>query len=386
MNISIFTLFLMFINLFLAIPMIIYNFYRKKSSYLLTGLFFAGLGFFFIPEKDTYDLARYFQIFEKKEIIETFIYNQKDLYARYVIFFLRKYELSKHILPALSAFLSYYYLFKSLGIVLKVKKNKNKLYYNMVLLLNIPIIWYTGIRILPAISIFIYGLVLSYIKKEKASILYMILASMIHISMLGPLIIHSIAYILTFNNLISYKNLKKISILSFFLGIIFLNSIFDIINFINQKIEIIPKVYLEGKWGQSYYTQRTFLKMIPTYIFLLLKQGIMILNVFIFQYRKEKQCIMLLTSLCFLTVSFFDIYNRNYYLVLFFSIIVNIKKKNQKNSKLNKVFYFGVILYGSLILIRDIMIYKESLYLSYRNLEKISIFNILMRVLSGGNN
>ena len=54
---------MMFINVFLSLPILIISIYKKKESIFLISLFLAVLGFFFVPANESYDIARYYQTF-----------------------------------------------------------------------------------------------------------------------------------------------------------------------------------------------------------------------------------------------------------------------------------------------------------------------------------
>lgn len=207
------TVMLIFLNNFLGLPMILFNIYKKKESVFLIALFMGILGYYFIPSNADYGIARYYSMFSDKILREnTFMY-QKDIYAEILINFLIKYNLSKNLLGFSSAFISYYFLMKSLFIVMKQKNIENKKYFMFFSLffISIPIIEYTGIRFLPAVSIFVYSIILKNKKNKKIYIIFMISSIFFHSSMV------LLIFLFLINEIIGQKIDIKIYKLFFYL-------------------------------------------------------------------------------------------------------------------------------------------------------------------------
>ena len=79
------------INIFFAIPFAILNIHlqKNKKSYLLLSILIAGLGWFFTPSNDDYDIARYYNSFFNEQKLKEFIAYHRDFYVEYLIRFLK---------------------------------------------------------------------------------------------------------------------------------------------------------------------------------------------------------------------------------------------------------------------------------------------------------
>ena len=146
------------INIFLAIPFAVFNIHiqKNKKSYLLLSILIAGVAWYFIPSTEDYDIARYYRSFSNEKLFLATIDYQRDFYTEYFIKFLKKFDLNPKFLAFTSAFITYYFAFKCL---IKIKQDKLIVYYLGYVFISIPIIGYTGIRFVPAISILVYGLI-----------------------------------------------------------------------------------------------------------------------------------------------------------------------------------------------------------------------------------
>lgn len=381
---------LIFLNNFLGIPVILFNIYKKKESVFFIALFMGVLGYYFIPSNADYDIARYYSMFSDKTLREnTFIY-QKDIYAEILINFLIKYNLSKNLLSFSSAFISYYFLIKSLFVVMKQKNIENKKYFMFFSLffISIPIIEYTGIRFLPAVSIFIYSLILKYRKNKKTYIIFMISSIFFHSSMILLILLFLVNEII--GQKIDIKIYKLFFLISLFLGIILnANRLDNIIKLINKLGYIyLSPAYITGKWGAGYLKRLKILEGLYYYrqIVLLNLKKIVIVAYFLLIKKDNKQIdkyICMLGIVC-MSISLFQTPFERYFKVFFFLIIIfNVSNKLlNKKYKENNIFYLIIFIYSILILAFDVRDYYYSLFISYSNIVKVSLINILYQVFN----
>lgn len=332
-----------------------------------------------------YDIARYYLMFSDKTLRKnTFIY-QKDIYAEILMNFLIKYDLSKNLLSFSSAFISYYFLMKSLFIVMKQKNIKNKKYF---IFLSIPIIEYTGIRFLPAVSIFVYSIILKYKKNKKAYIVFMISSIFFHSSMILLILLFLINEII--GQKINIKIYKLFFLISLFLGIILNADILDnIIKLINKLGYIyFSPAYTTGNWEVGYLKRLKLLEGLYYYrqMILLNLKKIVIVAYFLLIKKNNKQIdkyFCMLGILC-MSISLFQTPFERYFRVFFFLIIIfNVSNKLlSKKYKENNIFYLIVFSYSILILLFDIKDHYYSLFISYSNIIKISLINMLYQVFN----
>lgn len=376
---------LMSINIFLTLPYILFNIYRKKETVFIIALFFAGIGFFFTPIDNSYDLARYYESFNNTLLREQLITYQKDIYAEYLIKVLMMFDLNKRLLPAISAFIVYYYMYKSLELVLD-KKNISRNIYLCIFIITYfitPIIGYTGIRFYPALFLNCYGILLYLKKNDNKGLIYIIISILVHMSFILSIIMLIISKILyqSLNSKI-FKILSITIIIKslFWIDIILIN-IVEIINSLN--IIYITPTYITGSWGIAYGTTLNlmgkFLNIYLNRIFILMITFYYI----IFIFKKEKLDYYIILILTFSTglLQYTTISIRYFTLavtILYFSLILkyfNYKKK--------EAVILGLIIlflrYG-INFVKDIKLYSDSLLLSYLEFYNISYLNILKEI------
>ena len=386
-KINIFSFVLMFINIFLSLPILILNIYRKKESIFLISLFLAILGFYFIPATEGYDIANYYKIFDNQSLQENMSNYHNDFYAEYLIKFLIYMNLPKNFLAFTSAFISYYFLLKSYTIVIN-KNNISKISYIFLFFftyISIPIIGYTGVRFLPATAIFTFA-VLN--KKKWIRLFFPIVSILIHSSFL---LCTFLFYFCIFFCRKKRRLYIFFIIFSFILGIL-LNEkvILEIIRKINELdvIYISPGTYISGKWGAGFIESRgSYISKVTNYIFWGLKILLLVYSNILFYRIKFNQknfvlnnFILSLSCFCLIFYRYFTIFDRfsNVIIVIiYFIFIPKYLIKKYKYNILGSLFF----IYFFLSLLYDLKRYYLCFYISYSNLIKISIFNILVKVL-----
>lgn len=231
------------INNLLVVPILLYSLFKKKESIFLLALFLGMLGFYFQNTFEYMDLGFYYYLFEDEKLRNIILDSRKDIYVDLLMNFLIKNKLSPYILPFSSAFLSYYFLLKSLCILLRNRKIESKKYitFYLMYLMIIPILGYTGIRMIVGISLFIYSMVLKYELNKKYYVFFMLLSPLCHISIVLPI------FLLLFNEYflkkINNKILKIILFTSLCCGLILDKLIVVLYKNINF-FKFIPQEYI----------------------------------------------------------------------------------------------------------------------------------------------
>lgn len=380
------SLFLMGMNIFLALPLILFDIFKKKNVVFVTAIFFAVIAYHFIPSDEGYDIYRYYQTFVDAEYRHAFFLTQKDIYAKYLVEILLFLKLPSNFLPFTSAFISTLLLTKSFinSSTMKLRSGLVNCVLFVVFIVNLPIIGYTGIRFIVANACFVYG-VLS--KNKKNNYLFPILSALTHSSCLVPLL-------LWFLTLVIIKRRVPFSSLIVLIAIgsaimITPMRLVRIIQFINQfGIVKINPGYILGKWGLGYMTTReTFLSKAINYIIIWTRLFIQIFYVtFIYRKieRKTKKVNFLFLFCCFNIFLFrYFIFFERYsaiaiYLIYFSSLDKFLRAKN----KLYNILLLLVFAYGFVNVIYDIKRYWFSWVLSYSNVFKLSIGKILFDIMS----
>ena len=384
-KINILSFALMFVNVFLSLPILILNIYRKKESIFLISLFLATLGFFFIPADEKYDIARYYQTFIDETYRKSFFETQGGIIVEYLVNILVYLKLPPNFLPFISAFTSYYFLLNTFQKSINKNKisNLNYLILFFISYISIPIIGYTGIRSLPATALFIFAIMKE--KNKYIKLVYLIFSIFIHTSMLIPV---SIFYfcVLFFKKEIKYN--KSLIFISVLIGILLTpNNILNIINNINElNIIYISPNYILGKWGMDYMKSRnTFISKTINYILLNLRLLIILyFNLFLYEKKKKqvnKNFILLFSCFCLVLYRYFifwERYTNILILIMYFMSISNCIKKLKIKYNL---FGIIIVIYFILNLIYDLKRYYMCFYISYSNSFKISIFNIIIEIL-----
>lgn len=384
--VNILSIVLMVVNIFLALPNIVLNIYRRKESTFIIALFFFVIGFYFMPDNDGYDIARYLELFDNEVLREGLFGYQRDVYAEYLTKMLLYFKLNRHFLPAISSFITYYFLFKSLKKVLQEYKIKNEIYLLLYLItyFTIEIIGFTGIRFLPALTINCYGILLYCEYREKKGIFYIILSILIHNSFLLSL---AILFLTNFTVKILNRNiLKIIAIVIILISVFFIEDILlSLIHYINSfEVIFISPTYVIGKWGSSYgedwgIVGRSF-RIYLRYFFML-----SIGTIFIVMQLKRKKldyyiCYFSIVSLSLLKLHTFS--QRYFCIVLLLIYFLMLKRYFITRKKDIIVLIFTLILLKSgYDVLRDFRDYLPALILTFSKFYKFSIFDIFLNIM-----
>lgn len=377
----------MFINAFLSLPILIINIYKKKESIFLISLFLAVLGFFFVPENEKYDIARYYQTFVDEIYRKSFFENQGGVIAEYLVNILVYLKLPPNFLPFISAFGSYYFLLKTfeLSIDKHTISNLNYLILFFISYISIPIIGYTGIRSLFAAAIFIFGVLKE--KNKYMRLIYLIFSIFIHTSMLIPVTIFYFC-ILFLKKKIKYS--RGLIFVSIFLGILLTpnNFIYLIDNINKLNIIYIYPNYILGKWGMGFMeTKPTLISKLINYTLLYLRFVIVFyFNIFMCEKNKKnnfakENFILLFSCFCFILYRYFIFWERYTNILIFIMYFVSISKCIKKQKIKYNLFGIIITTYFILNLIYDLKRYYICFYISYSNPFKISIFNMIIETL-----
>lgn len=369
----------LFINNLVAFPLIIINILKKRESILLIALFISIFAFFFEFNNGVSDLDRYYSLYLGSENERKIFFDyQKDIYAEYLMKFLLYFGLSKNFIGMISAFITYYFLFKVLNLNLNKKLTKFE-YLSIYILyfLSIPFVGYTGVRFWPALSIMLYGLMLKLKNKDKKWIVYSVLSLGIHSSMLLPLILAICVFY--FNPIKSIKKLKLFILISYLIGqIISPENLFKFITFINSLGYIyIPKSYILGIWGagaQNRYETKLSL-LFQSHVFPML--FLLIIIFYILKYLKYNLLDFYIGYFIMFYLLFikYEILTLRYGALVFLLIInsILIKNINRKWIIISLIIIYSIL--GRLVEIRR---YNESIKNSFYNPVKVSITGIIL--------
>lgn len=385
-----FYLLIIFFNNFLAIPFLIVGILKKRNIALNLGILFFVFGYFYRPLNKKTDLFRYYELFNQSKAIREALFNyQKDIYAEYIINFLIKTNLPKYFLAAISAFITYYFLFKTLELVItKIKlKGIYRVICYIITYLSFSIIGYTGIRFYPAMSLMVYSIIATYRLRKKVYILLAILATMIHSSMLIPLVI-LVLIELKFLYRVNIKIIKLFILISSVLGkLISVRLLSEIATIINQNTTLIKisDSYINGKWGIDFISYYNIIGKIVKYYFPFWTFIIIFLlyGVFLLEKNKIDYFIAYIITFCFMLQNFQTIFFRYSRLTILLIIILTIHKIfNEKKYKIvGSIIVVIFLLWGALNLMIDLKDYHLDIYYSYIEIFKISLFGIFKDIL-----
>lgn len=370
------------INNLLAVPILLYSLFKKKESIFLLALFLGMLGFYFQNTFEYMDLGFYYYLFEDEKLRNIILDSRKDIYVDLLMNFLIKNKLSPYILPFSSAFLSYYFLLKSLCVLLKNRKIESKKYitFYLMYLMIIPILGYTGIRMIVGISLFVYSMVLKYELNKKYYIFFMLLSPLCHISIVLPI------FLLLFNEYffkkINNKILKIILFISLCCGLILDKLIIVLYENINF-FKFIPQEYIFGEWGLNNLIR--YNRMWQFIIIFIWGLQILILLYYLFLNNKNKinKYIYILCVYEFLFIKFFDLFRRYFNISLFLIFLFSISNDLYKKYKIKyNIFYFILLFYGLCNIIIELRRYHEVMIPNYILFLKGSILGVIIKIIN----
>lgn len=366
------------INIFLAIPFAIFNIYiqKNKKGYVLLSVLIAGIAWYFIPSTEDYDIARYYRSFSDNKLFIDTINYQNDFYASYYIIFLKKFGLNPKFLAFTSAFITYYFIFKCL---LKIKSNKLIVLYMIYIFISIPIIGFSGIRFVPAVSILTYGLI-------RKRLFWMILASLVHSSCWAIVLLYILTKLIKFNinNIFSKIWLFLCLFLSKYLTV---EKWIIIIKYINSfNLVYVTPNYILGKWGIQYLeTRETFLSKLVNITIIELGIIIIIFYIFFIYYKRKDNFAFFLGLLIIFFQKIYVFYERYIYIFLTYITLKEVlyfsRKKIKKKLDCNLIILGLILILNIIKLIYDIKRYYPSLVLSYLEIYKISFLRIFINIL-----
>lgn len=251
--------------------------------------------------------------------------------------------------------------------------------------ISIPIIGYTGIRSLSATAIFIFAVLKE--KNKYMRLIYLIFSIFIHTSMLIPVTIFYFC-VLFLKKRVKYS--KSLTFIFIFLGILLTpNNFLYLIDNINKLniIYIYPN-YILGKWGMSFMEAKpTLISKLTNYTLLFLRFVIVFyFNIFIYEKNKKnnfvkENFILLFSCFCFTLYRYFIFWERYTNILILMIYFISISKCIKKLRIKYNLFGIVIIIYFTLNLIYDLKRYYMCFYVSYSNLFKISIFNMIIEIL-----
>lgn len=380
-----FYILILFFNNFLAIPFLIIDILKRRKVAINLGLLFFIFGYFYRPLNKKTDLFRYYELFNQDEIIREALFNyQKDIYAEYIINFLIKNNLPKYLLAAISAFITYYALFKTLELVITKTKLKGieRVICYIITYLSFSIIGYTGVRFYPAMSLMLYSIIVTCKLRKKIYILLGFLAIMIHSSMLIPF---TLLVLIEFKVLyrVNTKILKLFILISNILGkLISVRLLSEIATTINQNTNLIKisDSYINGKWGIDFISHYNIIGKIVKYYFPFWTFIIIFLlyGIFLLEKSKIDYFIAYMIIFSFMFQNFQTIFFRYSRLTIILIIILTIYKicNEKKYKMIGSIIIFVFLLWGVLSLIADLKEYHIDIYYSYIEVFKISLCEI----------
>jgi hypothetical protein len=204
-NIGILLLLVFIISPFFSL--IIASFYLSNSiARFIILLFCFYFGFIFIVPK-TIGFDSYDSLFYSEQLLN--MYNENLSFNNFIISLYNIDSMRIDVYQPLITWIvsiftsNYNYLFAIFGLVfgffnlksILVIINNSKFYLNFYFILIIityvlinPIWNINGVRMYTAMSIFIYGVYLFFIKKEKMGVFYMVISALVHLSFIIPII------------------------------------------------------------------------------------------------------------------------------------------------------------------------------------------------------
>lgn len=220
-------------------------------------------------------------------------------------------------------------MFKSFNIAVEsINLSKKQFFiYFIIFFINIPIIGFTGIRFLPAISIFVYGFIGYYKKNRKRYLFYIFISPMFHFAMWTIVGLFLVSLI---TPKIFMNRMKIFGIIIFLVGNFNLDEL--IIVFIRHINEIYPlfnqgTYILSEKYGTRYGLHSNILGIIGSRLISFISIGIFMFVIFYFKNHKKYSFIYLGIILLFLLQNNSDPFYRYGGCITFIMILINLSDK-----------------------------------------------------------
>lgn len=375
--------FLCMVNILLTLPILEKIIEKKNRNFqFLFGIFLGVLGFFFIPHME----GDYTRIISRIDFINPKVnINQPDLFLPFLLYFIGLFKLPKQLVGGISAFILYYYAFKAFYILVDDKlKNKKLIIIFIVYFFSFPIILYTGVRFSTGLAFFIYGIVLLAKNIHIKSMFYLLLSVCSHFSFILPILL-----IIFFSTIYKYENVKKFLIFNIILGLLLNPQILlYVATILNKllKINLIADVYITGEWGSNFLENKSLLSCLVYYFQRIIQSSILLYYVFGMTYtnnRSLRRIICLLSGPLYFGLIYYMTPSFRYFSILLHLIIIetaNLKIFKRKNNKLVNI-YLLILSYIFINFSIDIYLQYKSFLISYSDISKLSLFNLIYKVL-----
>ncbi|RUA09357.1 MAG: hypothetical protein DSY38_00740 [Fusobacteria bacterium] len=345
-------LLLLGIHPFLALPYMFKNLKKRREYQIITfSLFFAILGYFFVPPKN-YDLYQRFEYYTKYTPSMFMKYN--DFYLGALTVIGRTLGLKENILGFVSAFILYYYLLK-IGYettARKIKSNKKYVIYMIIYALSVPLVFFNGVRFPVGYILYVYGIYSYYYKNErKKAYIYMTLGALAHYSIYLFIFLFLI-FEFIFSKIKDPYIWKGLVLLGFVIGSspgIMTSIIVGLGNFINFAIghEVFSVTdYVTGDWGTGQYAHMDFIEVSKQIIMLYSFKLVFLLHSLL---RKPETSLykytIFLSAVTLLVAPFFTLFERLSKILIILILVLNtnesfLEKKVQKTNVILSAMIF----------------------------------------------
>lgn len=372
-----FSLVLAFVNNFLFFILILKRVLKKRNIAFNLAIFFSIIAYYYTAFNEYSDVYRY--LYYPEAVLK----KSKDLY---VIIFLKYLFVNKYpinYLLVISAFIMYYFFFKSFETIIDKNKYSTKYYllFYFIFYFMLPPFGYTGIRFYPATAIFTYSMILKITNKNKKFYFYSFLAGLIHIFYIFPFILVILEKFS--KKIIKYQIIEKLFfillIISFCgIGEEIIKSIYMLLKSININI---PDAYLYGRWGIEYYQNLNFGGKV---VYILTR---IYISLWIYLYfkiklsgvKKENQTIILyLGVICLLSSSFRTIHERIFFSIYYPTFLILLSNQDRRNRKLKIILIVLSVFYGILQIAILLKSYLPEIVYLLKNFWKMSILDIII--------
>ncbi len=370
-------LILLIFNNLLSLLLILKSIYKKKSVAFYLAIFFSIIAYYYTAFNEYSDVYRYINY------PEAVLRNSKDIYVKYILGYLIKNKYSINFLIMISAFLMYYYFFKSFEIAINKMEYSGKkyLYYYFLFYCILPSFGYTGIRFYPATAIFTYSIVLKIFYRDKRYYFFAFLATLVHIFYFLPFILLVLENII--KKILKYEIVEKfisiLVVLSFFgVGEWLIKIIFIYINNLNINIS---DAYFYGKWGTEYYK---YLNIGGKLVYIANRLFYTWWLYFYFKLKLnknlkiEQQILLYLSVICLLTASFRTIHERIFMAIYYPTILILLTTRKIKPKLIKNILILMSFCYTVLQFILLVKSYSPEIIYLLKNIWRFSIISIMI--------
>ncbi|HGS4549783.1 TPA: EpsG family protein [Vibrio cholerae] len=375
---------MMYINVLLSIPILIYSIIKNSKYLSITiPLFFSIIAYNIIPTYE-YDLYRIYENYQQYELFGEYFF-VRDGFLLFLYSLIKTLGLSRELLPFIACFLIFYSkisFVQSLNDEL-VAKSKNYIFlFLCISLMSVPLLQFSGIRFSSAIAFLTLSIAFLNQNKTYHALLFCILAVFCHVS--------SLIFVLAWGlSLILRGCLDKIKFFLILTSLVIGFFSTEIVQFVSHYVDIVNSLvgwnffsvetYITGEWGIDRLSNLNETGALVLNITKMIVMYFLIYTVIFLPNNKVTGCYIILISMALMFYQFGTLFDRISQFAIILMIYTFLKNTNMLySSKSYSVHLF--LLFSSFFIFRaiDYRNSHEIIVSAFMEISNLSIMHIIL--------